>query len=368
MKATKDSKDLVKVNQILPIMQEYFGNTMNLARIKLVAYVIHALCIVQTVSLHKLATAMPTSVERDSNMRRLQRFFAKYALNLDLIARMIFSLLPVGKEVVLSMDRTNWKFGEVNINILMLGVTYKGIAFPLLFKLLDKRGNSNWEERKGIVQRFIDIFGSERINSLVADREFVGKEWIAWLNENRIRYYIRIRQNFWIVNPKSGEKVRAWHLFNRVRLGEELVLHKLYIMKGEYVYLAGARLKNSDGEPELQILICYNRPEDAVTTYKERWQIETLFKAMKSSGFNIEDTHMRDIDRIERLVAVVCIALVWAYLVGDHKDVNVKKIRILKHGHRAKSIVKYGLEEISDVLNRPMKKRTFDIFQFLSCS
>lgn len=107
MKATKDSKDLVKVNQILPIMQEYFGNTMNLARIKLMAYVIHALCIVQTVSLHKLAAAMPTSVERDSNMRRLQRFFAKYALNLDLIARMIFSLLPVGKEVVLSMDRTN---------------------------------------------------------------------------------------------------------------------------------------------------------------------------------------------------------------------------------------------------------------------
>ena len=69
------SKDLVKVNQILPIMQEHFGKTMNLARIKLMAYVIHALCVVQTVSLHKLAAAMPTSVERDSNMRRLQRFF-----------------------------------------------------------------------------------------------------------------------------------------------------------------------------------------------------------------------------------------------------------------------------------------------------
>lgn len=31
---TTDSKDLVKVNQILPIMQEYFGNSMNLARIE----------------------------------------------------------------------------------------------------------------------------------------------------------------------------------------------------------------------------------------------------------------------------------------------------------------------------------------------
>lgn len=60
---------------------------------------------------------------------------------------------------------------------------------------------------------------------------------------------------------------------------------------------------------------------------------------------------MRYIDRIEKLIALVCMALVWAYLVGNHKNINIKKIRILKHGHRAKSIVKYGLEEISDVLN-----------------
>ena len=178
MKAT-DSKDLVKVNQILPIMQEYFGKSMNLACIKLMAYMLHALCVVQTVSLHKLASAMPTSVERDSNLRRIQRFIANYALNLDLVARMIFSLLPVKDGLVLSMDRTNWKFGEFYINILTLGITYKGIAFPLLFSLLDKRGNSNWEERKDIMERFFRLFGHDCTDCLVADREFIGKEWIG---------------------------------------------------------------------------------------------------------------------------------------------------------------------------------------------
>lgn len=69
---TTDSKDLVKVNQTLPIMQEYFGNSMNLARIKLMAYMLHALCVVQAVSLHKPASAMPTSVESDSNLCRIQ--------------------------------------------------------------------------------------------------------------------------------------------------------------------------------------------------------------------------------------------------------------------------------------------------------
>ncbi len=367
MKIT-DSKDLVKVSQILPIMQEHFGNSMNLARIKLMALMLHALCVVQTVSLHKLASAMPTAVERDSNLRRIQRFIAHYALSLDIVARMIFSLLPAKEGLVLSMDRTNWKFGDFNINILMLGVTYKGIAFPLIFSLMPKGGNSNWKERRDIMERFIRLFGHECIDCLVADREFVGKDWIGWLNRNRIRYYIRIRQNFWLIKPSTGEKVRAWWLFNSLKVGQEKSYYKLFIHKGEYVYLAGSRIKNSDGVPELQILICFNRPDEGVATYKMRWQIETAFRALKSSGFNIEDTHLRDTERIARLLAMVCIALVWAYLVGEHKDINVKPIRILKHGRKAKSLVKYGLEEISNVLFRPTYTPKFDVFKFLSCT
>ena len=64
-------------------MQEYLGNPMNFARIKLTAYMLHALCAVQAVSLHRLASAMPATVGRGSNLRRIRRFMANYALNLD---------------------------------------------------------------------------------------------------------------------------------------------------------------------------------------------------------------------------------------------------------------------------------------------
>ena len=141
MKVTTTPGDCDKVNQIVPIMQEHLGPVISLARIKLLAFVLHALCVVQTVSLHKIASAMPTSVERDSNLRRVQRLLAGYALNL--VSKVIFALLPVKTGLVLCLDRTNWKFDKVNINILMLGVTYRGVALPLLFTMPDKRGNSN---------------------------------------------------------------------------------------------------------------------------------------------------------------------------------------------------------------------------------
>lgn len=368
MKKATNSKNRGKISNLFPIMQEHLGKSMNLARVKLMALLLDALVKTQTVNLVRLANAMDTAADKESNMRRLQRFLAGYALNLDLIARMIFSLLPVKSGLVLTMDRTNWKYGQTDINVLLLGVTYKNVAFPLLFSLLPKRGNSNTAERIEIIERFIRLFGRESIDSLVADREFVGQQWTGYLNGKGIRYYLRIRQNFWLQKPGSGEQIKAFWLFNDLKPGQQKFLHRLYLLKGEYVYLAGAKLKNSDGVPELQILICYNRPQEAVDTYKLRWQIETLNRCLKTAGFNLEDTHLTHMERIERLLAVVCIAVVWAYLVGDHRDQCVKPIRILNNGRRAMSVVRYGLMEIECVLQRPRYKDKSNIFNFLSCT
>ena len=64
----------------------------------------------------------------------------------------------------------------------------------------------------------------------------------------------------------------------------------------------------------------------------------------------------------------MCIAFARVYLVGIHKDIYVKPLRILKHGYAEKSLVKNGLEEIADVLARPFRTPNFDVFKFLSCS
>ncbi len=51
---------------------------------------------------------------------------------------MIFSLLPEKENLSLCIDRTNWKLGQADINILKLGITYQGVAFPLLQSLPKK--------------------------------------------------------------------------------------------------------------------------------------------------------------------------------------------------------------------------------------
>ena len=313
-----------KDSELFDILHTHFGKTINLSRLKFMAKMIVALVTLRTVNFARLSTAFRGKASAPSSMRRIQRFMSGYDLDLSLVARLIFTLLPHEGPYVLSMDRTNWQFGSFDINALVLAVTYRGVAFPLLFRLLPKRGNSNTKERIELMERYIRLFGESTIDCLVADREFVGQHWIGWLNDNRIRYHIRIRENFWVHNPHNGKDFKAFWTFQDLKEGESKHLPGIYLVNGQYCYLSAARMKNRDGKPELQILLSFNKPEEAVETYKMRWQIETCFKSLKSSGFNVEDTHLADIDRIERLFAILTIAFLWAYLVGIFKDRFIK--------------------------------------------
>src|SRR5690554_7940298 len=88
---------------------------------------------------------------------------------------------------------------------------------------------------------FIDWFGKDCIDCLLADREFVGKEWLGFLNENKIRYHIRIRNNFKVYCPKRQKETKAWHLFNSIKIGELKHYHKIMKLNGQYCYLSGMK-------------------------------------------------------------------------------------------------------------------------------
>ncbi|MGY0426291.1 MAG: IS4 family transposase [Polaribacter sp.] len=353
-----------KVTELTSILDAQFSGTLNVARIKLIALFICALCKVQTVTFSKLANAFDTSSKSPSSLRRIQRFIANYSLSSDLVARLIFGLLPnKGEKLILSIDRTNWKFGKLDINIFMLGIVYKGVAFPLLFTMLPKRGNSSTQERIDLIKRFIALFGKDCIDSLVADRKFVGQKWMKYLHQESIRYHIRIRKNFKIFLPSKNKEIKAFYLFDTLKVGQYKAYHKTVKLGEQYCYISGCKISKG----EFLILISLNKPTQAKEHYKQRWQIEMCFKAMKSSGFDIEKTHLNKIERIEKLVLLVMIAFVWCYKIGIYLH-KLKPIKIKKHGRKAKSIFKNGLDYIANYLLNSVNQNFIEVTRFLSCT
>lgn len=129
--------------------------------------------------------------------------------------------------------------------------------------------------------------------------------------------------------------------------------------------MSASKIKNKEENPEFQIVISFCKPEIAQKIYKERWQIETAFRAMKTSGFNLEYTHLTDIERIEKLVALVTIAFCWVYLVGIYLHENHKPIRMLNNGKKAKKLFQIWADIYSfNIFKRSIsiKYRYFQIF------
>jgi hypothetical protein len=304
---------------------------------------------VQTINLTKIALGLNPKVTEQSNYRRLQRFFSNFEIELDEICKFLMVLLPIHDNFVLTMDRTNWKFGSVNINILMLGIAYKGIAFPVMWKLLPKRGNSNTAERIELIERFIRIFGLKKIKCLTADREFIGKDWFAYLNNRNIPFCIRIKNN-----TLTNRNVKVYRLFSMLDIKECYVFPRKRKIHGQKLSIVGVRLLD-----DYLIIVTNDNPAEAIKNYKKRWEIETLFEALKSRGFNFEDTHLTAEDKICKLIAIMAITFYWVHRVGEWRN-EEKPLKVKTHNRLEKSIFRYGLDLLQTILlNISFKKVQF---------
>lgn len=309
----------------------------NKARIKFVTRFLLALYAMRTVNLAQLATAFSGHAKEDSHYKRLQGFLREFELPYAELAAFVVKLLGVAGPYTLALDRTNWKVGAVDINILMLAIVYRGIGFPVVWLVLPKAGNSDTVERETVIEIFIDLFGAPAIASLLGDREFIGKRWFRFLKRHRINFQLRLKQTTLLRNAR-GKLVHAWRLFAATRVNQMLVIPEARQMWGMELFLSGCYL----GAGEWLILVAPEYAPAPAREYKKRWGIETLFGALKSRGFNLEDTHLQDPERLSRLLALLAIAFTWAFVVGQWQAA-VKELKLKKHGYPPKSIFRLGL-------------------------
>lgn len=334
------------------------------ARLSFVAAFLIALLQVKSVNLSELATAFSGRAQLDSHYKRLQRFFRDFELDDSAIAQTVMALMKIPEPWVLSVDRTQWQLGECTFNILMLGVVHQGVAFPLVWCPLEKRGNSNTGERMKLYQQFLECFAQRRIAYLSADREFVGQDWFGYLQADpRTPFRIRIRENHTLFDGKRLLKVKT--VFADLQPGQHRVLRHQRRLWGYWLYVAALRLE--DGS--LLVVATQCAPKTAIADYANRWGIETLFGIFKTRGFCLESTHLKDPERLSKLLALLCLALCWAMQTGDWLH-QLKPLKLKKHGRKAQSIFRYGFDYLrSIVLNLHQKNDDFvDALRFLSCT
>jgi len=283
------------------------------------------------------------------------------------IAVLVIKLLGIPQPFILSIDRTDWYLGATPLNVFMLSVVCKGVAFPLLWTVLEKKGCSNTKERIELLANYVRLFGKGSIDFVAADREFIGREWFRYLRKEKIPFRIRIKENLRVTNARGNKMVAAKNLFRTQKVGVGVLLCGQRKVLQEEVSLMGMRTP----EGEYVIVASSAESDEILREYALRWKIETLFGCLKTRGFCLEETHITERERLEKLLALMTVAFCWAYLAGEWLA-RANPIKIKQHGRLAKSIFRHGFDYLRRILcNQDCTAKRFDFIRLcklLSCT
>lgn len=307
--------------------------------IKFIGQVVVSFLKMRTSNLTVIANAMEAESKPESKYKQIQRFLRSFRWRQSGFEKYQLELLGISGRVDVLIDRTEWKFGRVWINILTVSVYYRGLSIPVSWKVFSRKGNLTGGKHVLVLSDAVRKLRRERIGKVYGDREFCNKEFFGYLYENELDFCIRLKKNY---------------LADGISFKELLVGQSLRIkLKGKRKYeVLGYEMGVScERLSETEYLIVGTREVEprAFVEYEKRWGIETLFGCLKSRGFDFEQTHLQKRPRIERLMFLLSLAYCLAIKTGEIKT-NGQAIRRKNHGRRIKSLFRTGLDHLQNLL------------------
>lgn len=337
-------------NRVVAALAAELGRFVDLgkSRLETLGMLVTGMISARTVNLSHVACERGASgVAIASTYRRHQRFFQHVRLGPDWAAPMIAALAGGAERRVLVLDRTNWKIGESEVNLLVLAIKTRHSQAPLMWTVLPHGGNSGAPERIALIERYLARFGRESIAMLLGDREFVGADWFNWLMDHDIPFTMRLPANR-LVTRNDGRRPYLADLITTPRKGRHAVATLADMDRP--LHFAAVVPKGREA-----VIVATNREgHDALKTYRKRWAIESLFGNTKTRGLNFEDTRLTDPRKLDLLTAIIALAVAWAAraartILGN--DAPPRKT----HGYRAKSYFRTGFDFIRNRLRADPK-------------
>ena len=320
------------------------------SRLETLCLIVVGMISARTVNLSHVASERPSTALVASTYRRLQRFFQHARLGADWSAPLVVGLLGLDGPWLLALDRTQWKLGTRDVNVLVLAVVTPRARVPLICSVLENNGgNSDTGERIALMRRYLAVFGAASIRLLLADREFVGRTWMDFLNENNISFAIRMKEKL-RVTTEDDRRLALGSLLRKcrgIRTFRAALAAALGHDEANPLWLNFAARRLDDGT--LLIVASNAPPRAALAAYRKRWAIECLFADTKSRGLNLEDTRLVTPRKLALLLALVALAVAWATRTAD-RLLGRKAPARKSHGYLAKSWFRIGFDQVRRLL------------------
>ncbi len=256
----------------------------------------------------------------ESDYQRLLRFFNDE--NGEVLIRTILSVVffiigGTRRHRYIILDGTSWEYGSKKVHLLTLSVVHNGVSIPIWWQDLDKKGTSNQKERIAlfkVAMKYYDLKGK----ILLADREYIGGDWLSFLKREKIDFIIRVPKGRYKNNVNrsrwgSGKKQHQKLWYDAL---ERLALQPKYVDCGvaKEISLGADKYwftvyknpkKEQKKDPLLYFISSIKNKRKVIKAYNIRWTIEDCFYHLKTNGFNMEAMNFKANAKIELLMAIL---------------------------------------------------------------
>ena len=267
---------------------------------------------VRSANLMDLSASLPRNSERiDMRYQWISRLLGNELIDTDRVmapfaAEVLRNASRGGQQLVLIIDQSKANDTQQAI---VVAVRVGGRSLPVSWRVKETEGAIGFAEQKAALETALALLPEDAKVVLMGDRFYGSPDLIGWCRSKGWDWRLRLKADL-LVFEEGGESTVA-HCFAR---GEHMLTD---------VELTGKRARTNigmvheDGHPEPWFIAMSDAPTTArAFDYGLRWGIEAMFSDFKSRGFGLEDSQLQRVDRMDRLILVMALALYWAVSTG----------------------------------------------------
>jgi hypothetical protein len=305
----KYEKFIARCRQLLPMER--------ITRLRNLALMVVSLLSSTDCHLSSLAEVIPLEAADLSIEQRLRRWLKNPRINVQAwFAPFVQAALQVYQPGVVYVIMDTTQYGPA-CRALVVGVAYAGQVLPLGWRVVKgKKGHTAPQLQNDLLTEIRPYLPIGRPMVLVADSEFCAVELLKPITEWGWQYIVRVKSSTHI-HP-LGEASRSL-ADEPLHVGQTRVWRGIFWTQKHHFgpLMAIGTWRRGEDEP-LYVITNTGNPHAALWVYGWRFWIEPLFGDFKGRGFRLSQTHLRDPERLSRLLLVACIAFLWTLSVGSH--------------------------------------------------
>jgi hypothetical protein len=283
-------------------------------RLNVVAMLISGIVGSGSTHMRQVAKKAPTGAKVESRIKQLSRWLQNeenhYELHYLPYIRPLLAHLA-GVPLVLTIDGSEVGRGCMT---LMVSLIYQKRAIPLIWYVIDRaKGHLSAQAHIALLDQVQAVLPADAEVILLGDGEFDSVELQRYLAQQTWQYVCRTAKDTWVWC--EGE----WLQLDDLALPDLcLGLESVGFSQQAYGPVTVVVWWDKAYQTPLFLVSNLTLVGEICHWYRRRMCIETFFSDQKSRGFQIDKSHLRDPNRLFRLLMAACLAYIWMIDLGVH--------------------------------------------------